>query len=707
LLAGVCLAVGGAVGLGPPPSAALAQSAASASPVNASTTDPDVRVAQAGILHLTGLLSQARRSLDGTVGAHRAALEQAIATLSEARTGYALALRDLTTARGVSGARVSEDLRAAEALARQGERMLAQARTAASPATSPATSPSIAAPSVAAPVAPRAAPMASAGAGSGRDHLPAPAIPSLAASGAPVQPQPVQSRPQAPPTPAPPTASAQAPAPLLPQAAPPQTAAVAAPARPVPQVAPQVAPQPRPTASLPPPDVPEPPGTVTFKANDDAPPAGGEAGSSAALAAEVAGTLPERSPVQMTGEAALPPPSGATGPFRAGGAADWTPDRTPVPRPQGDASVRVDTAQAPPRTPYPPATARAEAVPSQPASLAPPQTPAAPRAAPPQVAAAPSAPSAPSAPTPTAPVRVEPPGVPAPPPGTTTLDPGLTVPPPSLTDPRQIAQVPATPDPAAQVDRPTLPDERLVAYAQNYPLRRRSLQLPPPGAPLPRPQPGLALERPPGLAPTEPPAGPPPAPGPGMAPSAVPAAAPEPAGTAASAATAPPPPQSVAAASPPPPPASGVTAATPARTTSADRLLSDESRDQFAEIRSQVGAQQQQAREILRQIDPVRTDLTRRMNGLPDGDPRRGGMAQVRDMINGAEVELKAALDGYGALLRQLDFVLADTESGRPSGWTPTDAARQAISASKRANAGVNGLKTAMAQFERVMTQSQ
>ena len=287
----------------------------------------------------------------------------------------------------------------------------------------------------------------------------------------------------------------------------------------------------------------------------------------------------------------------------------------------------------------------------------------------------------------------------------------MIAPPPSLTDPRRFTESQAAPDPTPQVDRPTLPDERLVAYADHYPLRRRSLQLPPPGAPLPRPQPGLALDRPPGLAPTEPPAGPPQAPGPRMAPSTVPAAAPDQGvavASAASTATAPPPPpQSVAAASPPPSPATGATAATPARSTPADRLLSDESRDQFAEIRSQVGAQQQQARDILRQIDPVRTDLTRRMNGLPEGDARRGGMAQVRDMINNAEVDLKAALDGYGALLRQLDFVLEDKEGGQPSGWTPTDAARQAITSSKRANAGVNGLKTAMARFEQVMSQAQ
>ena len=240
-----------------------------------------MRVAQAGIVHLTGLLSQARRSLDGTVGAQRAALERAIATLSEARTGYALALRDLTASQGVPGVRVSEDLRAAETLARQGERLLAQART---------TAPSVASSSVAAP-----RPATTATAGSGRDHLPAPSIPSLASSGAPAQPRPVQAGPQVPATPRPTAAPAQTPAPLLPQAAPPQTAAVPTPAPPPgPQPAPQLATQPHAAASLPPPDVPEPPGTVTFKARDANTPAGGEAGSSAALAAEVAGTLPER-----------------------------------------------------------------------------------------------------------------------------------------------------------------------------------------------------------------------------------------------------------------------------------------------------------------------------------------------------------------------------------------------------------------------------
>lgn len=100
----------------------------------------------------------------------------------------------------------------------------------------------------------------------------------------------------------------------------------------------------------------------------------------------------------------------------------------------------------------------------------------------------------------------------------------------------------------------------------------------------------------------------------------------------------------------------------------------------------------------------MRADLDRRMGALPGSDPRREGMAAVRAIINDAEVDLKAAVTEYGALEKQLDFVI-DSGAAAGSQWTPRDAARQAVAATHHANAGVNGLKQAMARFEQVMTQ--
>jgi hypothetical protein len=128
-------------------------------------------------------------------------------------------------------------------------------------------------------------------------------------------------------------------------------------------------------------------------------------------------------------------------------------------------------------------------------------------------------------------------------------------------------------------------------------------------------------------------------------------------------------------------------------------------REQFSRIAAQVEAQQAKARDILGQVDPVRADLSRRMEALPPDDPRRAGMVEVRDIITTAERSLQDAVAKYDALTRQLTFVLGP-DGGAGSQWTPRDAARQAIAASTEANKGVNGLKLAMARFEAVMTQT-
>ena len=185
----------------------------------------------------------------------------------------------------------------------------------------------------------------------------------------------------------------------------------------------------------------------------------------------------------------------------------------------------------------------------------------------------------------------------------------------------------------------------------------------------------------------------------------------------------PPPPPTIAetetTAAPPPPPAVAAPAPLPRRTETAGvqpfalgpadsappaESRAPDARAQFADIAVQVAAHHTKAKEILGQIDPVRSDLTRRMEALAPDDPRRAGMAEVRDIITTAESSLRAAVTRFGALSEQLRVVLAQDPAPAVD-WTPRDAARQAIAASTKANQGVNGLKQAMARFEAVMTQ--
>jgi hypothetical protein len=239
------------------------------------------------------------------------------------------------------------------------------------------------------------------------------------------------------------------------------------------------------------------------------------------------------------------------------------------------------------------------------------------------------------------------------------------------------------------------------AYASDTTRRTRPLEMPPPAEPalqgpdaMPDPPvPDIAAPTAPSVARVPQAAVPPPP----VEPDTGPATAP----------VAPPPQAPIRQATPPQPAATG-----PIQPFTLDREAPggnaapkpDDTRAQFAEIAGQVSAHYDKTRDLLGQIDPVRADLTQRMESLPPGDPRRAGMEEVRTIIDTAESDLKAAETKYGALSEQLRIVL-DLAPGSPVTWTPRDAARQAIAASTKANQGVNGLKQAMARFEEVMTQ--
>lgn len=126
---------------------------------------------------------------------------------------------------------------------------------------------------------------------------------------------------------------------------------------------------------------------------------------------------------------------------------------------------------------------------------------------------------------------------------------------------------------------------------------------------------------------------------------------------------------------------------------------------QFASIAAQVTVEREKAARILHRVGPVRTDLTRRIDALPVTDDRRAELGRVMETVNAAEADLRAAIEQYDALSRQLDWALSILEGGRVSGsqWSPRDASRQAIAASVQARQGVTGLKLAMGRFERVM----
>ncbi|MBB4287027.1 hypothetical protein [Roseospira goensis] len=773
--------------------------------------------AKAEVRRLTGLLAVVRKERAAAEGRRREQLDEAIMALSAGRARRAMIVRELTAGLEAVDPTVVARLRAesetAAAITKHGHTLLTQARLAQAhdgrpDPVGPAAPVVVARPGPEPGPEPRAAPEpARAGLAERRSpavpevppaDAPEPVAPSATAApgsgvSAPVpapassvaQPRPLESSPASPvdsspaaprwtPTPLPP--------PTVPEAEPAPAPAAATPAEPPPardpapapaaapasvpvadQVPPQAAPgwTPRPAvpatrsapaspaqtapparasaATAPLPAVPAPPpqpriggaAAASTPADPtpgaptggglgalDAPPPPSAPAPAAALAAAPAErdavsdslgrTLPSPPPVQATGPAALPP--AGSGPFRRGGPADWAPAVNPLARPPGDPSVTVHPDYAGPMPAYRAIT---------------------PAMGQPEI----STPPAP--PTPAAPLGA--------PPGAATVSPD------AQGGPLR------TPGAGASFQPGALPPAQARAYAAGLLPRTRSLELPPPGAPLPRPmgapapvsapQPSVPpWPEAPGAA-TAPDPAVPPWPGSSTAdpaPQAAPVAtsAPEPAvppwpgrpnatgatGIAGGPDTGdssrdsnrepaqrePAQRESVAAAPPPPAPV-----AEPAPLPEGPRPArvrpfesSDEGagapadpapREQFSRIAAQVEAQHAKAKDILGQVDPVRADLVRRMEALPSDDPRRPGLAEVRDIITTAEGSLKDAVAKYEALSRQLSFVLGSDGGG--SGWTPEDAARQAIAASTQANKGVNGLKLAMARFEEVMTQ--
>ncbi|MQX36746.1 hypothetical protein [Roseospira navarrensis] len=156
---------------------------------------------------------------------------------------------------------------------------------------------------------------------------------------------------------------------------------------------------------------------------------------------------------------------------------------------------------------------------------------------------------------------------------------------------------------------------------------------------------------------------------------------------------------------PPPPQATAVQPfqAVPPGVADPNDPAARETFERFRRLADRVSAQTDKARDILAQIDPVRADLSQRIQRIAETDPRRAGLLSVRETIDAAEVHMVAAVERFEALAHQLDFVLSGAAPAR-SAWTPRDAARQAMAAGAEADQGVNGLRRAMAQFEAVMT---
>ncbi|KAA5605132.1 hypothetical protein F1188_12690 [Roseospira marina] len=628
-----------------------------AAPVSVEASSPDqrrrahilLRQAQGEVIRLTGVLSSARRARTAAPDAHRPAWDAAISALSDARARRAGIVRDLTGAGdrldAAALAALEAEADAALTAARRGQALLAVAEAgpgeaaaravptapAATPALTPtsmgtdaartdsprapteaivppATSPDSLAPqgidtSSAPPDSP---PPESAAPGVVAPESPAsespasesPASEATASAASPAASAPVRTGPRLvgpamapPPIPAPPRPATTPAPPMRPASVRAATATATAmvSARPnaldpLPPVARRGTAVDR-TAPVP---APVPPGTVSMGNAEGRGPV-----TSNGLVDNLGRTLPSPPSVLVTGVAALPP--AGTGPFRAGGPADWSPATVPVPRPRGDPAVSVHPDYAGPigeakagmgaEMGAESATAAGAVPPTRPPGSDA-DTAAAPAAAPSASASAPASAGAPA--------RLPP----APVPSARPAPPARTV---------VAVAVPPSPPPAADSSR------------REETLRPAELQ-------------PFDVGRPDGAAP-----------GDGASP-----------------------------------------------------------RDEFARIARTVAAQHDKARQILDQVDPVRADLLRRLEALPDSDVRREGLREVRAIIESAETSLTAAVQKYGALARQLDFVLED---GAPTdiGWTPRDAVRQAIAASADADRGVAGLRLSMARFQAVL----